>query len=154
MVHDSKSEAMFPHLPVEKIREMCSHGKDVRLRDGEAIFVEGQKQYPFCLVLEGRIRITKHGRDGEMVLIVHEAGQFTGEISLLTGAPAAATGKADGDTRVAMFDAREFRLMLAKCPELSAIVLRAFAARARDRRDDGAAGKTGVAGEDGGGAGA
>jgi signal transduction histidine kinase len=132
MVHDPKSEAMFPHLSVEKIREMCSHGKEVQLRDGEAIFVEGQIGYPFCLVLEGRIRVTKHGRDGEMLLTVHQAGQFTGEISLLTGGPATATCIADGDARVAVFDTREFRLMLAECPELSAIVLRAFAARARE----------------------
>ncbi len=132
MVDDRKSEAMFPHLPVEKIREMCNHGKDVILQDGEAIFVEGQKEYPFCLVMEGRIRVTKHSRDGEMLLTVHEPGQFTGEISILTGAPAAATGKADGATRVAVFNIDEFRLMLAECPELAAIVLRAFAARARE----------------------
>ncbi len=132
MVHDPKSETMFPHLPLEKIREMCSHGKEVNLRDGEPIFVEGQKEYPFCLVLEGRIRVTKNSREGEILLTVHEPGQFTGEISLLTGAPAAATGRADGDARVAVFDISEFRLMLAECPELAAIVLRAFAARARE----------------------
>ena len=67
MVHNPKSEAMFPHLPVEKIREMCSHGKEVQLRDGEAIFVEGQIDYPFCLVLEGRIRVSVVATDSSAV---------------------------------------------------------------------------------------
>ena len=132
MVHNPKAEALFPHLAVDKIREMCTHGRDVELRDGESIFTEGEVDYPFCLVLEGRIRITKKNVDGEMLLTIHEPGQFTGEISMLTGAPAAATGRAEGPARVAVFNSDEFRMMLAECPELAAIVLRAFAARARE----------------------
>jgi len=132
MLHDPKHEAMFPRLAVDKIREMCQHGTEKDFADGETIFSEGQVEYPFFLVLEGRIRVTKRTPAGEMVLTIHEPGQFAGEISMLTGAPALATGKAEGQTRLAIFSQNEFRLMLADCPELAAIVLRAFAARSRE----------------------
>ncbi|HZL55804.1 MAG TPA: ATP-binding protein [Bryobacteraceae bacterium] len=132
MLHDPKHEAMFPFLPVEKIRAMCQHGEEAEFKDGEELFHEGQVEYPFYLVTDGRIRVTKRSNSGEMLLVIHEAGQFTGEISMLTGAPALATGKADGPTRAARFNLTEFRLMLAECPDLAAVVLRAFAARARE----------------------
>ena len=132
MLHDPKHETLFPRLAVEKIREMCQHGTEKDFDDGEVIFSEGQVAYPFFLVLEGRIRVTKRTPAGEMVLTIHEPGQFAGEISMLTGAPALATGKAEGPTRLAIFSPDEFRLMLAECPDLATIVLRAFAARSRE----------------------
>ncbi|MDE3195312.1 MAG: cyclic nucleotide-binding domain-containing protein [Acidobacteriota bacterium] len=132
MLHDPKHEAMFPRLPVEKIREMCQHGTEREFADGEMIFSEGQANYPFFLVLEGRVRVTKRAPAGEMLLTIHEPGQFAGEISMLTGAPAIATGKAEGPARLAIFSPDEFRLLLAECPDLATIVLRAFAARARE----------------------
>ncbi|HVW85598.1 MAG TPA: cyclic nucleotide-binding domain-containing protein, partial [Bryobacteraceae bacterium] len=123
---------MFPRLPVEKIRELCGRGETVELRDGETTIVEGQTDYPFYVVLEGRIRVTKKSPAGEMLLVVHEPGQFTGEMSMLTGVPAIATGRAEGPAKVLRFSNAEFRMMIAECPELATPILRAFAARARE----------------------
>jgi signal transduction histidine kinase len=123
---------MFPTLPIEKIREMCLEGEEITLSDGQEILRQGDKDYPFFVVLEGRIRVTKHTNNEEMLLVVHGPGQFTGEISMLTGAPVIATARADGPTRVVRFTNAEFRSMLVECPQLAEPVLRAFAARARE----------------------
>jgi signal transduction histidine kinase len=132
MVHDPKQSSLFPRLPIEKIREICKEGKEISLRDGEEIFAQGVANYPFFVVLEGRIRVTKQVGNQEMLLTVHEAGQFTGEISMLTGAPAMASGHADGPARVVRFTNEEFRHLIAECPQLAEPVLRAFAARSRE----------------------
>jgi signal transduction histidine kinase len=132
MLHDPKMESMFPRLPVEKIREMCARGQEMSFDDGQTIFAEGGAENAFFIVLEGRIRITKKIASEERLLVIHEAGQFTGDISLLMSAPFSATGRADGPTRVVRFSQDEFRLMIAECPQLAAPVLKAFAARARE----------------------
>jgi signal transduction histidine kinase len=132
MVNDPRQDLMFPTLPIDKIREMCLEGEEITLRDGEEIFRQGDRDYPFYVVLEGRIRVIKHLNDEEMLLVVHGPGQFTGEISMLTGAPVIASGRAEGPTRVVRFTNEEFRRMIAECPQLAAPVLRAFAARARE----------------------
>ncbi|HKD08636.1 MAG TPA: ATP-binding protein [Bryobacteraceae bacterium] len=123
---------MFPRLPVEKIRELCAHGQEVSFKDGETLFREGELDYAFYVVLEGRVKVTKRASTEEMLLTYHEAGQFTGDIAMLTGTPARATVVAEGAARAMRFDMAEFRMMLAECPDLASTVLRAFAARARE----------------------
>jgi signal transduction histidine kinase len=132
MVHDPNQTALFPTLPIEKIREMCEHGEDIWLRDGEVIFAQGDTNRGFYIVLEGHIRVTKRVGNEEMLLVLHGPGQFTGEISMLMGTPAIATGKAEGPARVVRFSNDEFRRMIAECPDLAQPVLRAFAARSRE----------------------
>src|SRR5215472_16908031 len=132
MVHNPKDQEMFPRLPVEKIRELCAHGQEVSFKDGETLFREGELNYAFYVVLEGRVKVTKRASTEEMLLTYHEAGQFTGDIAMLTGTPARATVVAEGAARAMRFDMAEFRMMLAECPDLASTVLRAFAARARE----------------------
>lgn len=132
MLHDPKHISLFPRLSVEKIREMCAEGDEVELQSGDILFTEGDLNYSFYIVLRGRVRVTKRMGKEEVLLTVHEEGQFTGEISLLMGAPAMATGVADGPARVVRFAPGQFRRMLAECPELAAPVLKAFVARTRE----------------------
>lgn len=132
MLHDPNQTLMFPRLPVEKIREMCAEGDEIALEDGQVIFTEGEKNYPFYIVLDGRIRVSKHIGQEDTLLVTHERGQFTGEISILMGAPAVATGRADGPARVLRFSADQFRTMLSECPELAESVLKAFVARSHE----------------------
>jgi len=132
MLHNPDETALFPTLSVEKIREMCAHGEEVWLKDGEVIFSQGDSNRGFFIILEGRVRVTKRVGNQELLLVVHGPGQFTGEISMLMGTPAVATGKAEGPARVVRFTNEEFRRMIAECPELAQPVLRAFAARSRE----------------------
>ncbi|MES1261554.1 MAG: ATP-binding protein, partial [Acidobacteriota bacterium] len=132
MLHDPNQASMFPRLPADKIREMCAEGDEVTLENGQRIYSEGEANYPFCVVLDVRLRITKHIGKEDVLLVVHEKGQFTGEISMLMGAPAAVTATADGPARVVLFATAQFRRMLAECPDLAVPVLKAFVARTRE----------------------
>lgn len=132
MLHNPREQSLFPRLPLEKIQAMCEFGEEVTFEDGDTLFTEGETLYAFYIVLEGRVRVTKLFGSEEMLLTIHEPGQFTGELSILTGAAAIATGRAMGPTRVLRFSNEQFRHAIADCPELAEPVLRAFAARARE----------------------
>jgi len=132
MLHNPASQTMFPTLPVDHILELCAHGDPVDVAPGEIIFEEGTANYPFCIVLEGQIRVTRRIGGQETLLVMHGPGQFTGEISMLTGGAAIATARAQGPARILRFSNEQFRKLIAECPELAGTVLSAFAARAHE----------------------
>jgi thioredoxin reductase (NADPH) len=60
---------------------------------------------------------------------VHHKGQFTGDISHVTGMPTIISGEAQGDVEVLEISGEALRQVLNQCPTLSDIILQAFIAR-------------------------
>jgi signal transduction histidine kinase len=132
MLHDPKDEKLFPKLAPDVIACLREHGKEVLLKDGEIAWEQGEARFDMYVVLEGQIRVTKKVGDEEFLLVVHEPGEFTGEISMLIGAPAIAQGRASGETRVMRISVDQFRRFVADCPSFSEPVLAAMARRFRE----------------------
>lgn len=132
MLHDRKDPNLFPKLAPDVIACLREHGHEVALKDGEVAWEQGDTRYSMFVVLDGQIRVSKNVGDQEFVLVTHDSGEFTGEISMLTGAPAIASGRAVGDTRVMRIPIDEFRQFVAECPSLSEPVLSALARRFRE----------------------
>lgn len=100
MIHDPNEPRLFPTLPPELIDKMRDFGTVCSFSDGDEVLAEGTADYPFYIVLEGRVRMTKKIGAETQVIAVHDPGQFIGEMSMLTGAPAAASGYAVGPTKL------------------------------------------------------
>lgn len=132
MLHDPNEPSLFPQLTGEALERLREQGTEVELEPGETLFSEGDRDYQFFVVLEGEIRITKMVGNEETLLAIHEPGGFTGEISMLTGGPAIATGRAIGKARVLRIDSDKFRRLVVECPPVSRVVLSAMANRAMD----------------------
>jgi len=132
MLHNPKDEALFPNLSPPVMACLRDHGREETLHDGEVAFEQGSSHYDMFVVLEGQIKISKLVGDQEHMLVVHGPGDFTGEISLLTGSPAMATGRAMGPTRVIRISANQLRKFVAECPGFSEPLLAAMARRFRE----------------------
>ncbi len=133
MIHNPNERALFPILPLDRIHELCAHGDEKVYQDGEKLFEQGQIDYDFFIVLEGGIRVIKIlGSGPGMLLTIHQPGEFTGELSMLTGDPAIATGFAVGTTKVQRFTNQAFRRMLAECPDMAQVILKALGSRAQE----------------------
>ena len=78
------------------------------------------------VVLEGEIAVLS---DGEQLVTVHQPGQFSGDVDLLSGRPVVVSGRARGDTRVLEVRPERLRSIVQTDPELSEIFLRAFILR-------------------------
>src|SRR5262249_30718911 len=63
------------------------------------------------------------------LVTVHQPGEFTGDVSHLTGNPAVVTAVARGDCEVLEIAAGALRDVLGQCPDLSDLILQAFIAR-------------------------
>jgi signal transduction histidine kinase len=132
MLHDPKDRNLFPKLEPDVLACLREHGHEVVLKDGEMAWEQGDTRYSMFVVLDGQIRVSKKVGDQEFALVTHDPGEFTGEISMLTGAPAIASGRAVGDTRVMRIPIDQFRTFVAECPSLSEPVLAALARRFRE----------------------
>lgn len=132
MLHNPDEERLFPALPPDMLAQFREHGEELTFEDGEALFTEGQSAYDLFVVLEGEVRVTKSVGGETTLLTIHRPGQFTGEISLLTGNKALASGHALGRTRAIRVKADTLRQLVAKCSPLARQVLGAMAGRSQE----------------------
>lgn len=132
MLHNPLEERLFPTLPPEVLECLRENGRERDLKDGELLFREGDLLQHFYAIMSGRVRVTKRVGSENQLLTIHEPGGFTGEISLLTGEKAIATGQAIGDVHVIEVETRDLQRLTAECPTLSQMILPAMTARARE----------------------
>ncbi len=132
MLHDPNATSLFPRLSDDEIARLLKHGREIELAPGDPLFTEGQPGYHFYVVLAGQVKVTKQVGGQETVLTVHQPGEFTGEISMMTGAPAIATARAATPSRVLQIEPDAFRRVLAECSETTSRIVGAMAERAKD----------------------
>ncbi len=109
--------------------EHCPKTKIKHLRDGETLFKAGDRDYSFFIVKSGQVEILDTAGDPPTTVVVHEPGQFTGEVAQLTGSGALVTAVARGDCVLFEICPEALRELLANHPDLADIILQAFIAR-------------------------
>jgi len=98
-------------------------------RDGETLIAVGDRAFKFFIVKSGEVEILDYSGDKPKTITTHRKGEFTGDISHLTGGPAIFGAIARGDCEVLEVSVEALRHLLNQCPSLSDIILQAFIAR-------------------------
>jgi thioredoxin reductase (NADPH) len=121
----------FPVLSLEQIAQIanCTTVAPRHCRDGETLVATGERSFHFFIVKSGEIDVIDFSGDTPRTIATHRQGQFTGDISHLSGARAVFTAIARGDCEVFEISAEALRHVLNQCPGLSDIILQAFIAR-------------------------
>ena len=97
---------------------------------GTTLFHEGDFGASMYLVIEGRLQVSKRLIEGaDKVLTILGAGQYVGEMSLLTGAKRSATVHALVDADVIEIDQQAFVDLLHDQPEVGVDIMRQMARR-------------------------
>jgi CRP-like cAMP-binding protein len=73
-----------PTLSAEQIGRIRSVAQLRRVCSGEVLYEPSQPDVPLFIVLEGSVSISSTTED-DKILAVREAGQFTGEMSVISG---------------------------------------------------------------------
>ena len=66
----------------------------------EMLFAVGERDFKFFIVRSGEVEILDYSGDEPKTVTVHRKGEFTGDISHLTGLPAVVSAVARGDCEV------------------------------------------------------
>ena len=78
---------MFPTLTAAQISRLRSASTLRQVRAGEILFRPGESSIPLFVVLSGRMEIVQPTCGGEVPITTHAAGEFTGEVSMISGQP-------------------------------------------------------------------
>src|SRR5271157_5490929 len=121
----------FPTLDDTQVRQLasCTHAAPKLFRDGQTLFAAGERNMNFFVVKSGEVEIVDRSGDERKTITIHRPGEFTGDISHLTGLPAVVSGIARGDCEVYEVTGDALRHVLNQCPAISDIILQAFIAR-------------------------
>jgi thioredoxin reductase (NADPH) len=125
----AQSDSMFPKLNAAQIGRLLSFGRRRSAKPGEILFDQGESKRGVFVVIEGQIEIVTPSKTGEVVLTVHGAGDFTGEVSILTGRSSLVQGRVSKESDLIEIDRATLRQIVQTDAELGEIFLRAFVLR-------------------------
>lgn len=105
----------FPHLPQQALAETTSRVHTLRFSPGDLIVRQGEVADRLYIIAKGEVSVihqTADGRDKEVARRV--AGEYFGEIGLLSYAPRSASVRARTDVEVLALDRDAFRQVVEK----------------------------------------
>jgi thioredoxin reductase (NADPH) len=130
---DTRRDQMYPTLDPAQIAvaRRFTSGPEQEFAPGAALFEIGQRTALSWLVLKGSIEVSRRdGIDHSTAFMVECPGQFSGELSQLSGRGSLAAGHAGPEGCTALpFDAAHLRALMVGSAELGEIVMRAFILR-------------------------
>jgi small-conductance mechanosensitive channel/CRP-like cAMP-binding protein len=134
---------LFEALGAEQIAELAAHLKPRSLAPGEVLFAQGGTESTLYIVAAGILQVSQQSNNSVQQIGFIGGGEYIGEVSLLTGAPYAATATARTHCKLYGVDCNVIKPMLAANSDLYAefdrsarrglaILNRAVAVRATD----------------------
>ena len=117
-----------PTLSAEQIERIKSVAQVRPVRSGEILYEPSQPNIPLFIVLEGAVSITRSGAD-DKILAIREPGQFTGEMSLISGNRSLLTARVTADGILLELTRDKVLSLMAKDTELGEILMSAFVSR-------------------------
>jgi thioredoxin reductase (NADPH) len=125
----SSADSVFPTLTPAQIERLAAQGRVRQVQPGEILVEAGETGAPFFVIQTGQVEVVQPGGVVQKPVALFLPGQFTGEISILSGRPNLVQVRAKEAGQVIEID-REHLLQLVQADsELSDIFMRAFVLR-------------------------
>jgi thioredoxin reductase (NADPH) len=132
----SRVEHLFPTLTPAQVARIAAHGQVRQLEAGEVVIERGGPNTRFFVVRTGSLEVIGDRGSGDEIVTVHRAGQFTGDVGMLSGRRAVVRVRAGEPSEVIEVD-REYLLQFVQADsELSEILMRAFVLRRTELIDN------------------
>ena len=120
---------MFPQLTPAQIARLEAVATHSRISKGEILAEPGDRHRPMLVVLSGSIEVVQPGMNGEVLVVVHTAGSFTGEMSTLQGIGSLVRARVREVGEVLVIAEDRLRTVIQTDSELSELFMRAFILR-------------------------
>jgi CRP/FNR family transcriptional regulator, cyclic AMP receptor protein len=120
-----KRVPLFSDCSKRELDEVAAIADELSIPEGKELTHEGATGGEFLVLIDGSADVRRKGRKVNTL----GAGDFLGEIALITGTPRTATVTTTSRSRMLVITARDFRTLLRRMPSLQIKVLEALAAR-------------------------
>lgn len=125
----SSIEKIFPKLNPAQMGRLQARGRTRTVRQGDVLVSQGEKLAPFFAVVSGRIEIARSSGTTHALVTNLGPGQFTGEISMLSGRPTLVHIRVLESGEVIEVDHDRFLSLVQTDSDLSDVLMRAFILR-------------------------
>jgi len=125
---DARTQA-FPVLTSAQIDRIRPLGRLRHVQLGEIVFEPNDTNVPFFVLLSGNMEIVQPAIDDERPIARHGPGEFTGEITMISGQRCLVRGRVTEPGDFIELSGEALRSLVAKDSELGEILLRAFILR-------------------------
>jgi thioredoxin reductase (NADPH) len=126
---ETRRAQMFPKLTAAQMARVEAFGKRTRVKAGEVLAQFGEREGRIFVVISGSVEILRVGLSAEERVTLHEAGEFTGEMSTLRGARSLVRARVFEDGEVLIIDHDNLRKLVQTDANLSELFMRAFILR-------------------------
>jgi thioredoxin reductase (NADPH) len=126
---ETRRPQMFPTLTPAQMARLEAFGTRKRVRAGEILAQSGEREGRVFVVISGSVEILLVGLSSEERITLHQAGEFTGEMSTLRGARSLVRARAFEDGEVLIIEHENLRKLVQTDALLSELFMRAFILR-------------------------
>jgi thioredoxin reductase (NADPH) len=128
-VLEQRGQQAFPKLTPPQIARIGPLGRRRAIATGEVLFDQGDESVGIHVILSGQLEIVRPGLAREDPIVVHGPGDFTGEVSVLSGRRSLVRARMKEAGEVIALDQNAVRRVVQADAELSEIFMRAFILR-------------------------
>lgn len=121
----------FKDFPEEELEEIGAQLHSRRVPQGEVVFAEGTPGAALYLIESGQVRVVSDAASQRQVLATLAAGDFFGEMALLTDEPRSAGVIASMDTGLWALRKADFDRLLRTHPTIAVTLSRVLSRRLR-----------------------
>jgi CRP-like cAMP-binding protein len=120
-----KGVPLFSGCSKAELQKIAALADELDLSDGATLIREGERGREFIVIVDGTVRVTRGGTN------VRElgAGDFIGEIALVSDVPRTATVTATSPVRLLVITDRAFRGLIEQMPSIATKVLQSLGQR-------------------------
>ena len=116
---------LFAHCSARELSAIATIADEIDIPEGKVLIRAGDRGAEFFVIVDGAVAVTRNGRK----LRTLGAGDFLGEIALVSRVPRTATARATTPVRALVVHERAFRELLRRSPRTQLKVLQALADR-------------------------
>ena len=119
---------LFASCSKTELERIASLADELDLAEGATLIREGERGREFLVIVDGTVRVTRRGK----TVRDSGAGDFIGEIALISDVPRTATVTATSPVRLLVITDRAFRGLIEEMPSIATKVLQSLGERLHD----------------------
>ena len=127
-----KRVPLFANLSSRDIKQVAALAQEESFPDGVNIVREGEIGDVMFIIISGEVRVLMTQGQKEVELARRKAGEYVGEMALISREPRSATVTAVGDVRALCIDQKSFESLLRDRPDASLAVIQVLCERLKE----------------------
>lgn len=130
-----KRVPLFATLSPADLKQVAAIAQEELFSDGDVIAEQGEQGDTMFVIVSGAVRVCLEKDGQEMEVARRSAGEYVGELSLLTREPRNATLIAAGNVRALCLDQKSFEGLVRERPEVSLMIIHVLSKRLKELMD-------------------